>query len=531
MRKQVLFSTIIAMALGALSMTGCHNRVDKSDKYTKDGRLIISMRNLYFDDYLGGDDYLKELEKEFKIKVNFESYSWANWDTQVNGQVNGGELPDVFHANIDSYNFANYYKYWAEEEVIKPLPDDMSRWPNIQSMLEHTTNIDSLKLNGKLYGLPISKNTTDYSTTFSPFTYIYRRDWAKKFNVYQENDEYTWEQFQTLLDTFSRELGGSRFALGDVEWGFPSITNFYKQVPHCFAQDKLTGKYVNNYTTDEYIQGLEMSKTFKENGWYYESQNTARDGDLNTKYYSNMCGVLYENLSYSNFVTLKNNLRKTNVSNTDFNVEDATAIMKIKGPDGKYVLEGTDNWFSMTFFDYLISDNKMEKVLDVLDWLLSEEGTRYAIYGIEGYDYEVVDGEIQLIEAYWPKDKATGMYARKDNGGKYLRYLVSLGYDTLSYDPLTDKAAINYLDQWETDMKNALDNNELKVLKETAEVMWLTTPKKAQYSGLMRTKALENVMNYVYGTIKTIDSFKNTFKGNDSKWDEVLAEINSTLGK
>ena len=80
-------------------------------------------------------------------------------------------------------------------------------------------------------------------------------------------------------------------------------------------------------------------------------------------------------------------------------------------------------------------------------------------------------------------------------------------------------------------MKTALENNELKVLKETAEVMWLTTPKKAQYSGLMRTKALENVMNYVYGTIKTTDAFKNTFKGNDSKWDEVLAEINSTLGK
>ena len=528
MSKKLILLPVLFATLGTLG--GCTGRSSNEDKYTKDGKLKVKFRNLYFDDYNGGDTYLEELEKKFGLSIELESYSWNDWSTQVNGQVLSDTVTDVFHANIDSYNFASYYKFWAEEEVTKQLPDDLSKWPNIKDMIEHTSNIESLKLNGHLYGIPIAKNTKDYSTSFSPFTYIYRRDWAKKYGVYQENDEYTWEQFETLLDTFAREFNGSDvFALGDVEWGFPSITNFYKQVPHCFAQDEATGKYVNNYTTDAYIQGLEMSKRFRTNNWYGYPQYTAVDGELNRKYYGNLCGVLYENLSYDNFTTLKEQLIKSNVSVKDFNVDDATAIMKIKGEDGKYALEGTDNWFSMTFFDYKMSDNKLTKILDLIDWLLSEEGTTFAIYGFEDYDYvKDSSGNIQIVEEYWPKEE-NGEYAPKRNGAKYLRKMASLGYDTQAYDPLTDKDAVNYLNNWNLEMKAAYDRGELKILKENAEVMWLTSPLKAEFSGLMRTEALGNVTNYIYGDIKTIEKFKESVT--NSTWTRVLDEINTALGK
>ena len=285
---------------------------------------------------------------------------------------------------------------------------------------------------------------------------------------------------------------------------------------------------MNNYTTDAYIEGLEASKSFMSKGWYHPDQNSAADGQMNVKYYSNQVGVFYENLSYSNYITLRKQLRATNASVSNFNLDDASAIMKIVGPDGKYALEGTDNWFSMTFFDYKISDAKQEKILDLLDWLLGEEGTRFAIYGFENYDYIMVDGKPQIQEEYWPMD-TDGQRARKDNGAKYLRYLVSLGYDTLEYDPLSDQSVVKYLNDWEAEMKTALTQKKLRVLKETAEVMWLTTEKKSLNSGSMRTQALENVMKYTYGKeLKTVEDFKKTF-GNI--WTIVLKEINDALGK
>ena len=530
MRKSLLFLGVVGMAVGSVVMTGC-GRKQKKDTYDKEGKLEVTVRNLYFSDYAGGDRYLKEVEDKFGLSFKLSSYDWSNWQTQTNGNINADDMTDVFHANIDSYNFAQLYKFWAEDELAKPLPDDLSKWPNIKNLIDNTSNIDSLKLNGKLYGIPIAKNTTDYSTSFSPFTYVYRRDWAKKWGVYQENDEYTWEQFEALLAKFKDKLPEGQFPIADVEWGYPSMTNFYKQVPHCYAQDA-SGKYINNYTTDDYIKGLEKSKSFMSKGWYHPDQNSSADGQMNIKYYSNQVGVFYENLSYSNYITLRKQLRATNASVNNFNLDDASAIMKIKAPSDsmhadKYVLEGTDNWFSMTFFDYKISDAKQEKILDLLDWLLSEEGTRFAVYGFENYDYIMVDGKPQIQEEYWPMD-TDGQRARKDNGAKYLRYLVSLGYDTLEYDPLSDQSVVKYLNDWEAEMKTALSQNKLDVLKETAEVMWLTSEKKALNSGDMRTSALKNVMKYTYGQIKTIDEFKKNF-GNI--WTLVLKEINDALGK
>ncbi len=525
MRKKILLLGVATMALGLLTVTGCKREI--IDRY-RDGKLIVSARNLYFGAYAGGDRYLQEVEKKFGITFDFASYDWSNWTTQVTGSINGMNMENIFHANVDSYNYSSTYKFWAEEQLTKALPDDLSPWPNIKNMIDNTSNIDALRVGGKLYGIPIAKDTTDYSTSFSPFTYIYRRDWAKRWGVYQENDEYTWPQFEALLEKFRVELASSnRYALADVEWGFPSITNFYKQVPHCFAFDGAQNKYVNNYTTPEYINGLNESREFMSNGWYHPGQNSSADGDMNKRYYSNQVGVLYENLSYSNFIALKTQLRKTNASDTSFVLDDALAIAKIRGTDNKYALEGTDNWFSMTLFDYRISDKKQKLVLDMLDWLLSEEGTTFSIYGFKGYDYDVVDGEIKIKPEAWPKDK-NGQYAEKSNGARYLRNIISLGYDTLAKDPLTDQAAVSYLEDWDTQMKTALANGELKVLKERAEVMWLTTPLKADNSGNLRTVALQDVMKYVYSKdIKTIDQFKARF---GKTWTDVLKEINDALG-
>jgi len=530
MNKKIILSlTFLGTVAGSISLTGCKGNRVKEDKYV-DGKLLVELRNLYFDTYSGGDDYLNKLEEKFQIKCDFKAYSWADWEKQVASALNGDNAEDVFHANVDAYNFAGTYKYWAEERLTKQLPDDLSKWPNLKKMIDNTTNIDSLKLDGHLYGIPIAKNTTDFSTSYSPFTYVYRRDWAKTWGVYQANDEYTWKQFEDLLAMFTEKTKGTaKFALGDVEWGYPSITNFYKQVPHCFAQDK-TGKYVNNYTTEEYITGLEQSKRFRANKWYGFGQYTAADGTLNKQYYQNNCGVLYENLSYANYYTLRRNLKETNALDKSFNVDDATAIMKIRGEDGKYVLEGTDNWFSMTFFDYRISDTKMNKVLDLLDYLLSEQGTRDAIYGVEGYDYVIEDGQVKIVEKNWTKDKE-GNYVEKINGGRYLRYLVSLGYDTYNYDPITNKDVLTKLNNWDGEMKAALKSGDLKVLKENAEVMWLTTPLKAENSGNMRNDALKVVMKYIENDseVKDIDAYKNKF--NTKIWSQVLTEINDTLKK
>ena len=213
-----------------------------------------------------------------------------------------------------------------------------------------------------------------------------------------------------------------------------------------------------------------------------------------------------------------------------FNLDDASAIMKVKSPSdspyaGKFALEGTDNWFSMTLFNNYITQNKMEKMLDVYEWLLTDEGTRFAVYGVEGSDYEMVDGQVKLIERSWPK--INGKYSYKENFGRYLRYGVSLGYDLYDLDPVTDRNAYEILNSWEDEMDAALENGTLRVLKEREEVMWLTTPQRSRHATKIRSEALNTAMDFIYGTISE-STYKSAFESN-TLWTRVLAEINETL--
>ena len=534
MRKKILLMGTLGLTLSSLSVTGCGRSTTKDDSYDEEGNLRIELRNLYFGEYQGGGEYLKRITNKFKVNFSFESYSnEQNWERDVTNQIT--DPPDVFHANITNYNFATTYKDWAKEEVIKPLPQDLSKWPNIKSLIENTSNIDALTLNGRVYGIPIAKNTSDPDIKFSPFTYIYRRDWAKQWGVYQENDEYTWAQFEDLLAAFVSHLDSNKdqYALGDVEWGFPSVTNFYKQSPHCYAYDAVNDKYVCNYTTPEYLEGLQKSREFCSSSkkYYYPSQNTLFDGDMRKKFDAGKIGVFYENISYSNYVAIRNEIMQNFSGLTPEELNDRTAIMKVRGENGKYALEGTDNWFSMTLFDNRISDKKQEKVLDVLDWLLSPEGTEFAVYGIEGYDYmkDPDTGKITINESSWfnPED---GSPIVKNNGATYLRYMASLGYDLVDKNPQRDVDAVDTLSAWEAQMKTALNSNQLSVFKEKDEVMWLDTFSKSLYSEGMRSDANKYAMQYSYGNgIYTIDEFKGKF--NTSTWNTVLNEINRALHK
>ena len=97
------------------------------------------------------------------------------------------------------------------------LPSMATLRPNLQAMLAKVSNLNSLKINGKLYGIPCLLDLNNPEKDFSNFTYVYRRDWAKKIDeanknkagytpIYKEGDVYTWDEFNRLLKAFSTEI-------------------------------------------------------------------------------------------------------------------------------------------------------------------------------------------------------------------------------------------------------------------------------------------------------------------------------------
>ena len=538
--RKIIYGAVLTALMSLSSLTACSGN-NAEDKYDKDGRLILNLKNVYFDQWQGEDMYTDIINERFGVSIKASNYSYEEWDTMVNTAINGNNLTDSIQFNLKAYNFGSTYESWVDFDMLKPLPDDMSKWPELKKMLDNISNIDALKINGKLYGIPIANDINNPQKDFSNFTYVYRRDWAKQIDeinkdvpnykpVYKEGDVYTWDEFNRLCDAFNTNLktlsGMSQASvLVDEQWGFPSVTNFYKDAPHCYAKDE-SGKAIANFAGDKYLAGLEVAKDFVSGKKIYsQDQFNFADNKANQLYLGGQAAILYDNYSLANYIKLRK-LFKASQKYVD--LDDGTAFLKIKGPDGKFALEGTENWFSMTMFNADISDKKLEKILDILDYLLTPEGTRLAIYGKEGYDYNIVNGEVVLNEMGWEKDSMTGQYANKTNGAKYLRYMATLGNDTKSYDPFTEQDAYNILDAWQKEMKQAKAEGNLRVVKEPADISWMSTPNKNDKTEGLLNDANTAVLKYCFDKI-SFDNYKKEFESNN--WTKVLKEINDKLGK
>ena len=541
--RKIIYGAVLTALMSLSALTACNGN-SAADKYDKNGRLILNIKNVYFDQWTGEDMYTDIINEKFGVSIKASNYAYEDWDTMVNTAINGNNLTDTIQFNLKAYNFGSTYESWVDFGMLKALPNDMSKWPNLKSMLDNISNIDALKVDGKLYGIPIANDIKNPQKDFSNFTYVYRRDWAKQIDeinkdkagyqpVYREGDVYTWDEFTRLCDAFNtnlKTLSGMTQAsvLVDEEWAFPSVTNFYKDAPHCYAKDA-DGKAIANFASEKYLAGLEVAKDFVSGKKIYsQDQYNFAANKANQLYLGGQAAILYDNYSLANYIKLRKLFKESQKNVPGFNLDDGTAFLKIKGPDGKFALEGTENWFSMTMFNADISNKKQEKILDILDYLLTEEGTRLAIYGKQGYDYDIVDGEVVLNEMGWEKDAMTGQYATKTNGAKYLRYMATLGNDTKSYDPFTELDAYNLLNAWQEEMKAAKTAGELRVVQEPADISWMSTPSKNDKTEGLLADANTAVLKYCFDK-KSFNDYKKEFE--NSNWKKVLQEINQKLGK
>jgi len=529
---------LLGLGLVALAsigtLTGCG-----SSEYDSKGRLILNLKNVYFDQWTGEDRYTEILNDKFGVKIKASSYDYNEWDGMVYTAVNGDNLPDAFHFNLKAYNYGSTYESWVKKQMLKPLPKDLSRWKNLSKMLSNVSNVEELKkIDGNLYCIPIMNDINNVKKDFSNFTYVYRRDLVKAIDeknknkagyepLYREGDVYTWDEFERMVDALSKNpIDTQKAVIADQGWAFPSITNFYKDAPHCFGKDE-NGKAINNFTSENYIEGLERSKYYVDKLYYSPDQfnYTPEDNRANESYLGGQSVILYDNFSLSNYSKFRKAFKK-NQETVD--LDDGTAFLKIKDKDGKFALEGTENWFSATFFSYATSDQKMEKILDIIDYLLSEEGTRFAVYGEEGYDYNIVDGEIVLSSRGWERSIDTGEYPPKTMGGKYLRYMATLGNDTQSYDPFTNLDDYNILTSWMNEMKQAKEDGLLRVVQEPTDISWMSTPTKNDKTNSLLNDANVSAAKYCFGK-SSMDKYLSELDTNN--WKTVLAEINEKLGK
>jgi len=360
--------------------------------------LEISMGWWGIDTFLVENDQLREkIEGEFNIKIKGQNFTWSDWQEKCRLWAVSGELPDVFANSI--VNTPDYFK-WIDQGIIEPLPRDLSEYPNIDRVMK----IEEIKAltqpDGNRYIIPRIKQYEDDQTTMARGMFV-RKDWMEKLNF--ENPG-SFEEFYAMTRAFVEDDpdgNGMDDTVGITTHNKHYLpTLFLSTCPNALNDSwvKRDGQWIPSWTTPEFNEGLTQVHKLFHDGILDPDMAILKGMEGREKFASGKVGVYLAQTTPGNAKQLKLSWEKYN----DTPFEDSIGILHVwPSKDGVQYRHTEKSFWSSTYFRGGLEEEKMERILMLYDYLLSEEGVKLLTYGIEGEDY-VQDGD--QITLTWEKD-------------------------------------------------------------------------------------------------------------------------------
>ncbi|WNR45437.1 extracellular solute-binding protein [Paenibacillus roseipurpureus] len=171
----------------------------------------------------------KYVSEKFNAKFNVWFIDTNKWVDTMNVKLAAGEMPDVMLIKPD---FNTVSKYVANG-VLAPISEDTIRKnaPNYAKLIDKYNLWNTVKVDGKIYGLPSVNINGDYPTVL-----IWRQDWLKNVGITKTPE--TLQEFEDALTKIRNNdpdkngkkdtYGLSDYALPAIlgAFGYPGISDF-----------------------------------------------------------------------------------------------------------------------------------------------------------------------------------------------------------------------------------------------------------------------------------------------------------------
>ncbi len=351
-------------------------------------------------------------------KFNFEwdliPVTWGDWNEKVRAWIAGDDLPDILWWDMKAGNTSEF-RMWAEAGAFREIPQDMSAWPELEALLERAWSDEKfLTVNGKLYGWPCLRANPEWYDDACFNQFVYRRDWAKAVGMYKEGDMYTWDEVKAMIKAVQEQdpgnLGaGQTIGIVSETWAFPGVfleLSGWQQKRYGYQINEETGLYEYYAATDGYLNELKHVTELYQDGYIWKDQVVDSGSDGMNNFYG---GKAFMALTGAGPTWLTGTAWPKMVDTGIVDSRDDVAPMIVLSPADNetfYLIQTEDLW-TVAHFRHDLEDEKMNRILDIWNWLASEEGRIFRVAGIEGVDYtKNDDGTYNIL---WEKN-ADGQY-------------------------------------------------------------------------------------------------------------------------
>ncbi|MDO4296579.1 MAG: extracellular solute-binding protein [bacterium] len=398
-RKRV----VLAVAIAAVLFTGCtaktggnsaESDVSQEQKgevmqtESTENKIELSFFGPIWKPYPESSPILDELMKRTNTKIDFEWVDNDSFETKLAAKVASKELPDIICVGQSTKINMNDL---IRSGVLIPLTEYVeTSMPNYSRFLTEEDRIQIVNQeDGEIYAIGMLMDVPPaYST-------MIRKDWLDNLGLSMPQ---TWEEWVQVWRAFKTEDANGN---GDANDEIPFAVNYeyFKFLMNIFGMQSngrfsiVDGEYLYDPENPQYEAFLDEMRMLYAEGLFAKEFVTLVSTDFNTLGASNTLGSLIGFAEYAKNYTIS--CREID--------EDALfqCVTPILGPRGAQNIPARAK---VTLNTYITAEaakqGKTESIIQLLDYIYSDEGIELTNYGIEGEFFERVDGKPILKAPY-----------------------------------------------------------------------------------------------------------------------------------
>ncbi|MDF2987906.1 MAG: hypothetical protein K0R50_3416 [Eubacterium sp.] len=455
------------------------------------------------------DQFYEKMCKDLNITINPKPLTWDDYTQKIQLWASSGELPDVFA--IDAVG-TSYYRNWIKQGVVRAIPEDLSKYPVLQKYMENA-DFQAMKDDGKLYCVPRAMyDSLDYCA--HDRNVFYRWDLAQKAGITKEPE--TWEEFKTMLaainekDPENKNIGGLTAVnvkqIGGFFWLFSNPAATSDGSGSDFKWINEDGKYIPAVFSKNALPSLQNARDMYEKGLVDKDIALVKGQQGYDKFVQGKASAVLC-VTYNGLNTIIKNWKKAHPEDTDI-LGKIKRIKYFPSTDGTAYHSTFKTYWSESYFSSKVDDKKMDRIMRLYDYLLSDDTKEYIRFGVKDVDYTKDEaGNITTIttpDELSVKQPSAVIFADLANYNNQFMYspnnkmwekgVQEAAAADLEYSKKASKtpefdAKLTYLSTPTKDKFSILDHEDiLKIMlgKQDAAKMWEDTLKEYEAKGLTR---------------------------------------------
>ena len=358
-------------------------------------------------DFSQCDAIMCTIEDKFNFRfAEATNLTWDNWDETMRIWINSGDMPDVMFYNVNYADLSNYVDQGLIREI--PMENFAQDYPMLNNVLEKTEISNQfVERFGGLYILPrVVYRDPPTDPLVGHAMFIMRKDWLEALG-FEIKDRYTPSE---LIDFCSQvatatdlpgAIPGQTFGIDSTHLNYLCQIFILPYNPYydTFYYDEEKGEYVWGTADPSTLEGLRVMQEAWKKGVLHKEFYISTNRNPSSNLASGLAAAVFDCGTgmcafgtYNQFVSVE--------GNDGENLHYAASV----ADDGIAYNSETTNYWGGTIFSPTLSDEKLTRFLQMLDWLSSDPGQyllRLGIYGQDwGYDDE---GNLEILR---PKNES-----------------------------------------------------------------------------------------------------------------------------